>query len=185
MFRIVQLSCIVALALMQTGMVTRLPWSGMQLELLPMVMVSFSLRLPFSTAVTYAVIGGFITDSFSAGPWGFSSILLVAIVIVLDRLRHIFFLENTFSFFLCGFAGCLFYLFCSLLVSLVQRGWLTPSHISYKDLLMMDWPRIWLGIVAVSLINGCLAPIFDWFGTRFLGFPRLRFGGMNGQMGAA
>jgi hypothetical protein len=184
-FRILQLLCIVGFAMMQTGAVTRLPWAGVQLELLPMVMVSFSLRLPLTRALVFALMGGAMVDSFSAGPWGFSAFFLLSQVVVLDRLRHVFFLETVPAFFFCGFFAAFAYMLASLGVSLVQRGLLTPSNIALPELVWMDWSGIGTGILVVSGISGIAAPLFDWAGQRFLGFPRLRFGVDGDTAGAA
>jgi hypothetical protein len=183
--RFLQLLCIVGFAMMQTGSVTRLPWAGVQLELLPMVLVSFSLRLPLTRALAFALIGGAMVDSFSAGPWGFSALFLLSQVVVLDRLRHVFFLETVPAFFFCGFFAALAYMLCSLGISLVQRGLLPPSSNALRELIWMDWSGIGTGILVVSGISGLVAPLFDWAGMRYLGFPQLRFGADEDTAGAA
>jgi rod shape-determining protein MreD len=137
---------------------------GVQIDLLPALMVYASLSSGMVTVSLLAVSGGLWFDSLSANHLGVSIVPLFVIGFVVQQFRHLVFREQTYTQLVLGFAA-------SGLAPLITLAII----LSYGGEPILGWGTLWQWFV-MTLIGGFLVPLyFRLFNKvyRTLGYERV------------
>jgi len=127
---------------------------GVQIDLLPPLMVYASLRAGLNTAMLLALCGGLWFDSLSANPLGMSVLPLLVIGVAIYASRELILRTQTFAQLVIGLAASIAVPLIALLL-LLSTG--------HRPLL--GWGTLWQ--VLVMGVGGALATpiffeLFDW-----------------------
>lgn len=120
---------------------------GVQIDLLPVLMVYASLTYGLTLVSALAVIGGLCFDSLSANPFGVSVLPLFLIGLVNYLSRSLLLRDNLYAQFVLGIGACLAAPLLSLIIILC---------LGQKPLL--GWISIWQFII-MALAGGLLTPV--------------------------
>jgi rod shape-determining protein MreD len=127
---------------------------GVQLDLLPALMVYASLTAGIPTVAALALFGGLWFDSLSANPLGISVLPLVLIGYLVSLRNELILRDQKFAQFVIGLVAS----FTAPTLSLVMM--LTSG----KDLLV-GWGTLWQ-LALMTLVGGIMTPLlFKFFGT--------------------
>jgi len=129
-------------------------WVGVQIDLLPGIMVFTSLGSGIVTLTLLAVCGGLWADSLSANPLGISMLPLFLVGLLIHRSREFILRDQPFAQFVLGTAATAG---ASLLTLLMV--------INTNAQPLVGWFSLWQWIV-LSLVGGSVTPLwfrlFDW-----------------------
>ncbi len=137
---------------------------GVQVDLLPGLMIYASLSSGTLTISTLAVLGGLWFDSLSANPLGVSILPLFLIGFVVQRCRHLILREQTYAQFIMGFSASGFAPLLTLMI-LFSCG--------AEPIVGLGFAWQWF---VMTVIGGLLVPLyFRLFGKvyRTLGYERV------------
>lgn len=123
---------------------------GVQIDLLPALMVYASLTAGPLTIATLALCGGLWFDSLSANPLGLSVLPLAGIGALILTRRDLILRKQTFAQVVIGLTAS----FAAPAVALL--GMLTFGHTP-----MLGWGTVWQFIV-MTLIGGAATPALFW-----------------------
>ncbi len=123
---------------------------GVQIDLLPALMVYASLTAGPLTIATLALCGGLWFDSLSANPLGLSVLPLAGIGAIILTRRDLILRKQTFAQVIIGLAAS----FAAPAIALL--GMLTFGHTP-----MLGWGTAWQFIV-MTLVGGAATPGLFW-----------------------
>ena len=121
---------------------------GVQIDLLPGLMVYASLSSGYVTVALMAVLGGLWFDSLSANPLGVSILPLLIIGFAVQQFRHLILRQQTYAQLVLGFSASGFAPLFTLVV-LFSSG--TEP--------MLGWGFIWQWFV-MTVLGGLLVPLY-------------------------
>lgn len=129
---------------------------GVQLDLLPGLVVYASLSRGILTVTLVAVCGGLWIDSLSANPLGISVLPLFLVGLVIQRSREMILRDQAFAQFVLGtFGSAAASLFTLLLI------------VNTNAQPLLGWFSLWQWVV-LSAAGGAATPVwfrfFDWIG---------------------
>ena len=124
-------------------------WVGVQIDLLPSLMVYASLSGGIVTVLSVAVCGGLWFDSLSANPLGISVLPLFLAGLLIQRSRELLLREQAFAQFLVGALA-------SAAVPLLTLLLLLNTDVHP----LVSWFSLWQWLV-VTLVGGAITPL--WF----------------------
>jgi len=132
-------------------------WIGVQIDLLPGLVVYASLSSGILTVTLVSVCGGLWLDSLSANPLGISILPLFVVGLLIQRSRDLILREQPFAQFVLGTTG-------SAAVSLGTVLLIMNTHLQP----LIGWFSLWQWVV-LSLVGGAITPVwfqcFDWLET--------------------
>lgn len=137
---------------------------GVQIDLLPALMVYASLSSGLVTVSLLAVCGGLWFDSLSANHLGVSIVPLFLIGFAVQQFRHLVFRDQTYTQLVLGFAA-------SGLAPLIALAMILSSGGEP----ILGWGTLWQWFV-MTLVGGLLVPLyFKLFNKvyRTLGYERV------------
>ncbi len=137
---------------------------GVQIDLLPALMVYASLSSGLVTVSLLAVCGGLWFDALSANRLGVSIVPLFVIGSVIQQFRHLVLRDQTYTQLVLGFAASGF-------APLLALGII----LSYGGDPILGWGTLWQWI-AMTVLGGLLVPVyFQLFSQvyRVLGYERV------------
>lgn len=123
---------------------------GVQLDVLPALMVYASLTAGPLTIATLALCGGLWFDSLSANPLGITILPLLAIGFVIQLRRDLILRDQTFAQFVIGAAAS------AVMPLLILLFLLTAGKLP-----VLGWGTVWQ-ILVMALVGGALTPTFFW-----------------------
>ena len=130
---------------------------GVQIDLLPSLMVYASLSGNIATVSLLAMLGGLWFDSLSANPMGTSVLPLFLVGFLFQRSREFILREQPFAQWVLG--ACAGAAVPLLAVLLLLNTNVQP---------LLSWFSLWQWIV-VTAVSGLMTPVwffcFDWIGT--------------------
>ena len=137
---------------------------GVQIDLLPALMVYASLSSGMVTVSLLAVCGGLWFDSLSANRLGVSIVPLFVIGFIVQQFRHLILRQETYTQLVLGFAASGF-------APLLALGII----LSYGGEPILGWGTLWQWL-AMTVLGGLLVPVyFRLFNKvyRVLGYERV------------
>jgi len=123
---------------------------GVQLDVLPALMVYASLTAGPLTMAALALLGGLWFDSLSANPLGISILPLLAIGFLIQLRRDLILRDQTFAQFVIGSVASVFAPLVTLLF-LLTAG----------KMPLLGWGTVWQ-ILVLALVGGAATPAFFW-----------------------
>jgi cell shape-determining protein MreD len=131
-------------------------WLGVQIDLVPGLVVYASLSGGIITVTLVSLCGGLWMDSLSANPLGVSVLPLFLMGLFMQRSRDFILRDQPFAQFVLGASGsAAASLFTLLIIINIHRQ---P---------LIGWWSLWQWF-AVSLVGGAMTPVwfrcFDWIG---------------------
>jgi rod shape-determining protein MreD len=123
-------------------------WIGVQIDVLPGLMVYASLSSGTITVALLAMLGGLWFDSLSANRLGVSILPLFLVGFVVQRFRHLILRDQTYAQLLLGFAASGTVPLLTLVI-LLSSG--AEPHIG--------WGTVWQWL-AMTLCGGALVPLY-------------------------
>jgi len=123
---------------------------GVQLDVLPALMVYASLTAGPFTMAALALFGGLWFDSLSANPLGISILPLLAIGFLIQLRRDLLLRDQTFAQFVIGSVASVFAPLATLLF-LLTAG----------KMPLLGWGTVWQ-ILVLALFGGAATPAFFW-----------------------
>lgn len=123
---------------------------GVQLDILPALMVYASLTAGPLTIAVLAFCGGLWFDSLSANPLGITILPLLAIGFVIQLRRDLILRDQTFAQFIIGMTA-------SALMPLIILLFLLTAG----KLPVLGWGTVWQ-IIVLALFGGAMTPAFFW-----------------------
>jgi len=123
---------------------------GVQLDVLPALMVYASLTAGPLTMAALALFGGLWFDSLSANPLGISILPLLAIGFLIQLRRDLLLRDQTFAQFVIGSVASVFAPLATLLF-LLTAG----------KMPLLGWGTVWQ-ILVLALFGGAATPAFFW-----------------------
>src|ERR1043165_3847834 len=123
---------------------------GVQLDLLPALMVYAGLTAGPLTIATLALCGGLWFDSLSANPLGITILPLLAIGLLIQIRRDLILRDQSFAQFVIGTAASAAAPLVILLFLLTAGK--TP---------LIGWGTVWQ-ILVMALVGGAATPAFFW-----------------------
>ncbi len=127
---------------------------GVQLDILPALMVYASLTAGPITVATLALCGGLWFDSLSANPLGISILPLLAIGFVVQVRRDLILRDQTFAQFVIGLAAS----FAAPLMTLLFL-------LTAGKALLLGWGTVWQ-LLLMALVGGAATPGLFWLFNR-------------------
>jgi cell shape-determining protein MreD len=124
---------------------------GVQLDLLPGLVVYASLSSGIVTVTLVSICGGLWMDSLSANPLGISVLPLFLIGLLIQRNREMILRDEPFAQFVLGAAGSAA---ASLLTVLLIVNTIAQP--------LVGWFSLWQWTV-LSVIGGTMTPVWFWF----------------------
>ncbi|HPY30066.1 MAG TPA: hypothetical protein PLT00_07610 [Verrucomicrobiota bacterium] len=121
-------------------------WIGVQVDLLPALMVCAALQTRLATVALLAVFGGLGFDALSANPWGISILPLFVVGLGLYAWRGLILRQQAFAQFMLGLAACGVVPLLTLLLLLTA---------GYAPL--VGWGTVWQ-LAVMALVGGSLTP---------------------------
>ena len=123
---------------------------GVQIDLLPAIMVYTSLTLGLVSVSVLAIVGGLLFDSLSASTLGISVVPLLLIGVGIQRFHGLLLRDQLYAQFAFGVAASLLTPLLSLLILL--SGDSNPR---------VGWGTIWQ-LIVMGLGGGLLTPVCFW-----------------------
>ena len=131
-------------------------WVGVQIDLLPGLIVFAGLGSSIVTLTLLAVCGGLWADSLSSNPLGMSMLPLFLVGLLIHRSREFILRDQPFAQFVLGTAATAAASLLTLLMIINTNA--QP---------LLSWFSLWQWIV-LSLVGGSVTPLwfrfFDWIG---------------------
>jgi len=124
---------------------------GVQLDLLPGLVVYASLSGGILTVTLVSVCGGLWMDSLSANPLGISVLPLFLVGLLIQRSRDMILRDQAFAQFVLGAAGSAA---ASLLTLLLVINTISQP--------LIGWFSLWQWAV-ISFTGGAMTPVWFWF----------------------
>ncbi len=125
-------------------------WIGVQIDLLPSLVVYASLSRGIATMSCVAVCGGLWLDSLSANPLGLSVLPLFLVGLLIQRSRDLILRQEPFAQFVLGASA-------SAAVPLLTLLLLVNTNVQP----LIGWFSLWQWLV-LSAVGGVATPV--WFG---------------------
>lgn len=126
-------------------------WFGVQIDLIPSLVVYASLSGGVVTLSLVAICGGLWLDSLSANPLGISMLPLFGVGLFIQRSRGLILREQPFAQFVLGAAA-------SAAVPLFTLLMLINLNIQP----LVSWFSLWQWLI-MSVVGGAMTPL--WFGV--------------------
>ncbi len=130
---------------------------GVQIDLLPALMVYTSLTLGIVSVALFALVSGLLFDSLSANPFGISVFPLFLIGFALHRFHGLLLREQISAQFAFGAGASLLSPLITLLILLSGNN--NP---------LVGWGTIWQ-LLVLGLTGGLLTPVCFWILDRISG----------------
>lgn len=121
---------------------------GVQIDLLPALMVFAALTSDIITVIALAIIGGLLFDSLSLNPLGVSILPLFLIGVVIHRQRELLMREHFFAQFIMGVVASALHPLMTLF--LLMNGGTVP---------LIGWKSLWQ-LFVLAWAGGIAAPLF-------------------------
>lgn len=129
-------------------------WMGVQIDLLPSLVVYAGLSSGIGTLTMVAVCGGLWFDSLSANPLGITVLPLFLVGLLFQQNRELILREQPFAQFVLGTSA-------SAAVPLLTVLLLINTNVEP----LLGWFSIWQWLV-MSAVGGAMTPVWFWFFER-------------------
>ncbi len=144
-------------------------WFGVQISLLPALMVYVALSSSLPRVALLAIVGGLAHDSFSANPLGVTTVALAVTGALLHYKRDLVLRDQAYAQVMMGFLASALVPACVVLALMNTHN---PVPLTWR--LLVQWLGMAAGgAVATPLMFRLFAKLSRWF--TYQPFPETRF----------